>query len=877
MSTLRIGKGLFGRGLRTMVCMSVLALVVLVSGSAMLMAQSGTATVTGNVMDPRGSVLLNAAVVVRNLATGAEQKVTTDAQGHYAVTGLAAGKYAVQASVAGFAVARREVQLVGEQTLEVPLTLTLAAAMDQVTVETANAGSIAAQYAPMDTPLDTRTARTEISNVFITNFTSPLADFSEVLQMAPGTFSVNSNGVGLGDSKTYFRGFSDGNYDITFDGIPFEDTNSPTHHSWAFFPSPWIGGVDFDRSPGTASTVGPTPFGGSINLLSRETPTDQNLRFGVSYGSFNTLLYDGHYDSGNFGGQARKSNVFVDVHHLTSDGYQTFNYQTRNAGSLKYQYKFSETSVLTGFAGVVWLDSNTPNIKGPTRTQIATLGYNYLLQNTDPTQANYYKYNFYHVPTDFEYIGYKKDIGKSWHLDTKPYTYSYYNQQNYAAQPGTSPINATNCNPVGKIRPCGTDKLNSYRKYGEITTLSKVSKFGVGRVGMWYEWARTDRHQIPQDPLTLADDALPNFNEQFWTTSYQPFAEYELHPTRKLTITGGFKFAHYNMDLKQYADNGKTIGLLPGGAAFKTNSAGYNAFMPSADVNYRLKNNWSVYAQFATGSIIPPSNVFDVTGATVTTTPKPTTAKTYQGGSVLKLKRVTFNVDAFYTRFQNSYTSSPDPNITSAYQYQQSGDLVTKGFEGETNVYFAKGLSLYVNGTVGKANYASESVNGLHNPNYGAWEASTPANTQALGLTYQQKYLDLGIFNKRIGPMWQDMSGTFTVPNGYNNCVPVAPATTCSSSLTASQVIPIDPFNVTNGYLNFTIRNGSHFDQTKIRLSMNNLFNQHNFTSVNGANKVTVTPTAPIATYVSSPNDTLGILAARSFTLSVTFGYAPKR
>ncbi len=35
---------------------------------------------------------------------------------------------------------------------------------------------------------------------------------------------------------------------------------------------------------------------------------------------------------------------------MTSDGYQTFNYNIRNAGSLLYQYQFSPKTVLTGFS-----------------------------------------------------------------------------------------------------------------------------------------------------------------------------------------------------------------------------------------------------------------------------------------------------------------------------------------------------------------------------------------------------------------------------------------------------------------------------------------------------------------------------------------------
>ena len=175
----------------------------------------------------------------------------------------------VEVSAKSFGITRREVALISADQ-DVTLPLTIGAANEQVTVEATVSGSIAAALAPMDGLLEARSARTEISSAFIQNFTAPTSDFSEIIQMAPGTFSVNSNGIGLGDSKTYFRGFPDGSYDISYDGIPFGDTNSPTHHSWAFFPAPWIGGVDFDRSPGSASTVGPTPFGGSINLLSRD-------------------------------------------------------------------------------------------------------------------------------------------------------------------------------------------------------------------------------------------------------------------------------------------------------------------------------------------------------------------------------------------------------------------------------------------------------------------------------------------------------------------------------------------------------------------------------------------------------------------------------
>ncbi|WP_084079886.1 TonB-dependent receptor [Edaphobacter aggregans] len=847
-----------GMSLRRIVSPLRMIALALISTATMVAQQSGT--ITGNVADTMGTGIPHSTVVFRNESTSAVTKISGDDTGHFTSPALPEGKYTVEASAANFALTTKKgIAVSADHPAQVAMTLNVGSVTDQITVEANNSNSVAAQYAPMDGLLDARSARTEVNTAFIQNFSSPVADYTELMQMTPGVFSINSNGVGLGDAKMFFRGFSDGLYDITFDGIPWNDTNTPSHHSWAFFPSQWLGGVDFDRSPGTASTVGPTPFGGSVNLLSKDMLDVRNIRGGMSYGSFNTILGDFAFDSGNFGGEKKRNNVLVDVHHMSSDGFQTLNRQQRDAGSLKYQYKFSDTKVLTGFAGVIWLVANTPNIKGPTTAQVAKYGYNYLLQNTDPTQQNYQAYNTYWVPTDFEYVGYKQQLGKGWYLDTKPYTYSYYNAQYYATQPsGGKPINAVNCAPVKGIRPCAMDKLNSYRKYGEITSLSKVSKYGTFRTGMWYEWAATDRYQIPSDPLTHTDDVLPNFHEKFWTNSYQPFAEYEYHATRALTITGGFKWAHYSQDLKQYADNGKTVGNL-GGAAFTTHSAGYNSFLPSADANYRIKQNWSVYGQYSTGSVIPPSSVFDVTGAVVSTLPKPTYANSFQTGTVLKLRRATLNGDYYYINFQNVFTASPDPNQPTATQYTQAGNQAAKGFEGEANFYLYKGLSLYANGTVGTTKYVSQTVSGVVNPNYNKWVANTPGNTQGLGLTYQQKYLDFGIFNKRVGSMWNDgTSGGSLIVNG-----------TKFSGITLNQYAPINSFNLTNLFFNVTMRKGSFFDQSKLRLSFNNVFDQRGTTSL--------TPGVKANVYTPDPSDTLGLLAGRSVTVSFVIGLSPRR
>ena len=889
--------------------------LLLLLSFATLHAQDNGAKINGTVTDVQGKAVVDATVSVINSATIAAKTTRTDANGNYSVENLPAGNYTVEVNAIGFGkVSKSGIVLAAGQTQQLALSLTVSSVTQQVEV---NAGidSIASQAAPSGGFIEERSAQSLISNTYIENFTSPIADYGEIVQIVPGAFTISSDGVGLGQSKTYFRGFPDGDFDIDFDGIPFYDTNSPTHHSWAFFPAQWIGGVDFDRSPGSASTIGPTPFGGSIHLLSKPLTSEQDIRATVTYGTWNTKLYDAAFNSGSFGlfGSPAKSNLFIDWHRMTSDGYQTFNNNMRNGGSLLYQYQFSPRTVLTGFAGVIELDAYTYGLN-PTRCQTLGLptgatytctganstfigsGINFMMtNNSDPNNWLDYQYNNYHVPTDFEYVGLKTEFGKGWYLEVKPYTYNYDNAELFSnAVPitetttinGSKTYNGVNIAPCNvqvvkkgvSALPCGVDKYNSYRKYGETSTLSQTSQLGVFRAGLWYEWARTDRHQYPSDPLNKwADQALPNFAEQFWTGSYQPFAEFEFHPAKSLNVTAGAKYAAYSFDVLHHADNGKTVGNLcalgqtTGCPTTAEDTGTFSAWLPSLDLNYRIQPNWSIYAQGSTGSIVPPSNVYDfnhtpsaaVPHPGLLTPPKQQRSTTYQVGTVMKLQHFTLDADAYRVRFQNSYSSVIDPTTTETVNYLQPSSI-TQGVEFETTIVPTRGLSIYLNASAANAYYVGKVNAGtLASPfnvkaPSGLWVAQTPADTEMQGVTYQGKGLDLGFFNKRVGEQHVDGGAYHNQAN-------------------------INPFNATNAFVNYTVRNHSIFDQTKIRLGADNLLNQHNMTALTLAGSSTST-VIPGTTLVDPFNQTTAIagsdnptfMSGRSFTLSVTFGFAPR-
>jgi iron complex outermembrane receptor protein len=324
------------------------------------------------------------------------------------------------------------------------------------------------------------------------------------------------------------------------------------------------------------------------------------------------------------------------------------------------------------------------------------------------------------------------------------------------------------------------------------------------------------------------------------------------------------------MALNQYQDNGKTVGCLGGvastqpgtgapicigGPAFVHHDGDYNNWLPNIAARYYIKSTWSAYAQFAEGSIIPLSSVYDVPNAQVLTPPKPTLAKTYQIGNVLKHSRWTLDVDAYYIHFQNGYDSYTDPTTLEPV-YIATGPTNTKGLEAESNIILGWGFSLYLNGTMGSAKYQT----GPNYPNGGLWVANAPKNVESLAFLWRHKNWDVGLINKRVGTLYNDNGSLSYLIGGIKIPYPV------------DQAITINPFDVVNVNVNYTIKNQSWLRGSKIGLSINNLADSHNIVGITPATAATST-----VAYAQSPGDLLNLLPGRSVMATFTLGWAPKR
>jgi iron complex outermembrane receptor protein len=676
----------------------------------------------------------------------------------------------------------------------------------------------ATDTAPSQGSLEARSAQSIVSDDFIRNYTSPTADYTQALTMTPGVFAYTPNGVGLGDSKITMRGLPDSNMVLSFDGIPFNDTNGVSHHSWVWFPSQALGGAVVDRSPGSAATLGQATFGGSVDLRSRLLEPDARTSLTASMGSWNTNILGIEQQTGQFGAEG-KSSLMFNAEYLKSNGYQTFNSQDRKAYSGKYQYAVDATTTFTAFASYLNLKNNTPNIKGLTRANYDISNYTYLMSD-DPTKADYYGYNFYDIKTDFSYAGIDMMLPGGWHLEDKLYRYTYTNKQNYN---GTT-ITATSA----------TDKLNSYKTYGNLLKLSKESDMGILRTGLWLDNADSYRYQIPSNPRTWVDAAVPNFSETYTTVTTQPYVEYEFKISDALRITPGVKYATYSQKFNHLADNGGAVGSL-GGAKSIDNSVEYNDTLPSLDVHYKLAPNWSVYGQYAVGDQIPTTSVFDVPNAKVAVPPKPTKASTTQLGTVYTSDAYTASADVYYTELEGSYTQVP--GTTANPVFAMSGTQYNQGIEGEINFALGGGFSIYVNGTISSLKYAAD----------GKWVQGAPQDTETIGLNYERNGWALGANANRVGKMYYD--GVDSAKN------------------TLHEAYTIDPVVLSNLFVNYTIKSpGSYAKQTKVQFAVNNLMDSHSITGI-------ATPTANATSSAPKATDVLNILPGRSINLTLTVDF----
>jgi hypothetical protein len=91
-------------------------------------------SISGTVTDPAGAVIPGVTVTLTNVGTGEGKTGTTDSSGFYQFVSLAPGNYALKTSAKGFADSQQSFSLETNQTLNLPVKVTVGTSSETVQV-----------------------------------------------------------------------------------------------------------------------------------------------------------------------------------------------------------------------------------------------------------------------------------------------------------------------------------------------------------------------------------------------------------------------------------------------------------------------------------------------------------------------------------------------------------------------------------------------------------------------------------------------------------------------------------------------------------------------------------------------------------------------
>jgi iron complex outermembrane receptor protein len=287
------------------------------------------------------------------------------------------------------------------------------------------------------------------------------------------------------------------------------------------------------------------------------------------------------------------------------------------------------------------------------------------------------------------------------------------------------------------------------------------------------------------------------------------FADFIWTPIDNLTISPGFKYVNFTRTI---AGSGEFPGVTPlpcsiensvEGAETRSCISGTNTYdkpLYFGTINYKITPNWSIYAQTATGFLIPSLSYLYSDNLSLQNL-KPTETTNYQAGTVFSQGRFTADADIY-----KIFVTDQEIANAACQCYVNGGDAHYSGVEGEVAYAFPYGLTVFANASI---NTAKDVTADMTEPNAPKW-------TDAMGVLYTYQKIQASLTWKEVG----------------SQVVYVAPAAETAPDgavLAANQERQIGSYNTINGTVAYDF---GHF---KVKLAGFNLADHRSITSISGS------------------------------------------
>jgi len=591
-----------------------------------------------------------------------------------------------------------------------------------------------------------------VSAAAIREIVSPVGDYGTVADLTPSFVSSAPNGPGFDAAKNQsLRGFVDGQFDVTFDGIPFADPDNFQHHSTSYFPVSELDHVIIDRSPGTAGDLGYATFGGSVNLYSQPIAAEAHATAFVSAGSFDTTLYGATFNTAA-PRESGEAGALVTVQQAQSSGAMSLSSGHKDDLLMKGVVR-AGSAVLTGLYAY---DRYGFYNAGSITADVALHGPSYGF-NDDPASPDYFRYAGTHRSTDFGYLRLEAPLGTRGNLEATAYTYSYRNA-------GASLKGDQTASPLGSGFPglsatdiAGRNTREAYRMLGNDLRWQDTVSYGSLLLGLWAEegWQTESRVAVDLTTGSLYDvnRAMTSpvyFDFKARLHSVEPYAELMWQVSDRWQMRFGMRWRDVTRDF----DAAVIQNFLPGTPA--TVSRSVSSSLPSFDTTYRLGVGTRIYAQIARGSLDPSQAFFYTAHPALGNRAEPENALAEQVGLVQSGARYEVALYAYGIDFDDYVSTLTEGGNT---LYVNSGGVKYRGLETEGRLQLGAGISAVMNASLIKATFRDSFMT---SPVQRAGDTIpfAPRYTGLAGLVYGRGRWRASLLAKLVGSQFQGRNGS---------------------------------------------------------------------------------------------------------------------
>jgi iron complex outermembrane receptor protein len=600
--------------------------------------------------------------------------------------------------------------------------------------------------------LDAYTPQSMLSQSSINAVATPLMDFASLATLMPSfnSSAPNGNGFDAGKNMT-LRGFQDGQFNITMDGIPFADPDTLKHHSTSFFPLTTIDHLMVDRSPGNATTSGYATLGGSINIYSAEIPLGRLNEAYFGLGSFGTEVIGAKIASSV--GEEVPVRFLINYEHDQSNGVLSLADGKKDNLFFKAQAQLGSFQITSLYSINLYSFANPPSV---TTQQIANYGngFGFTNQAGTPTYAGYADTS---RRSDFGYIRINSELENAWRFKNTLYTYSYSNNGLSIAGDSSSSSIGANLLSLNPSDIAGYRSINTYRTSGNLIEFAKSIKTNTIKTGLWLEHSSQYQSRNALDLTTgayydantaMQTSTLYSFNDQLDTV--QPYAEFEYFINDRLSIRPGIRYQWVTRTL-----NADVLPTSLPGTQGQINKS-FTTLLPSLEVRYFIAPTTSIYAQTSEGAMIPLLSYFNTANPSGGNLANPQTGRSFQVGLNQLSKDFNFSIDAYQVIYSNYVNKVTINNMT---EYINNGDVLFHGIEMEGNYKLTKHLSLFANGSLMEGVFLTDKITSA-TQKAGDSISFVPHYLALCGLIYSATNWTGSIYNKWAGSEYQGKNGS---------------------------------------------------------------------------------------------------------------------